>query len=86
MDGATFLILSMGLTHGTLIILGLRELWLLRRGGGGGPGRLPEPEPTPRPRDSGRKPPLPNGSPKPLPDCLIPRPLSRPRVREPELV
>jgi hypothetical protein len=70
MDPDTQILLSFALTFGVPIALGLRELWVLRRGGGGGWGWRRERRPT-RPR-----PPSPSdGHPSPLPDCLIPRPL-----------
>ena len=63
----THVILSCFLSMGLPVLWGLRELWLLRRAGGeGGQRRVPAPELAP----------------KPLPDCLIPRPMARPRVLE----
>lgn len=80
MDPGTHVALTMAVTHGTLALLALRELWLLRRarrGGGGGPGREPPKSPVPTPPDRGA-PPAPRWD-KPLPDCLIPK---RARVLE----
>jgi hypothetical protein len=70
MDLDTHMALMIGLTHGAVILLGLRELWLLRRPGwrpDNDPPRVPVPGPV---DDGGRPAPLPS---KPLPDCLIPR-------------
>jgi hypothetical protein len=70
-------VLSGCLTFGVPLVMAIRELMVLRRGGGGAwPG-----DPTPE------MPPLP----KPLPDCLIPRrdlvpPQETVRPRIPELV
>ncbi len=74
-----FVLLSGCLTFGVPLVFAIRELRSLRRGGGGGW----RPEPTP-PRPS----PVPQGGTgKPLPDCLIPKPLpARPRERELEPV
>lgn len=70
MAPSTFVILSGMLTYGTPLALAVYEIWSLRR-------------PTPR-RDD-REPPapeLPRG-PKPLPECLLPKPLLlRVRTRE----
>lgn len=75
MDSATFIALSIATSHGIPLALALRELALLRRmrRGGGGPGGGSAPV---RPRPS----PVPGGT-KPLPDCLVPRPLAAPPAR-----
>ncbi|WP_043363193.1 hypothetical protein [Belnapia sp. F-4-1] len=68
-----FVLLSGGLSFGVPLVLAIRELRNLRRGDGGG--WRPSPTPPP-PRPTG-------GSGKPLPDCLIPKPLpTRPRELE----
>ena len=70
MTSQTFVLLSSTINFGVPIILGIRELILLSRGGRGGD------EPPPEER-------LPR-APKPLPECLLPRPdpvRSPPRVR-----
>jgi hypothetical protein len=54
------------LTMGVPILWGLYELWALRRARSGGRDRRVEPPPAP----------------KPLPDCLIPKPIVRQRVLE----
>ncbi|SDB09534.1 hypothetical protein [Belnapia rosea] len=74
MTSETFILLSGSLTFGVPIVLAIRELRGLRRGGGGH-SEPAAPRPAPRPR---------GGSGRPLPDCLIPkpRPARPPRVRE----
>jgi hypothetical protein len=73
------ILLSGALTFGVPLLLAVRELVLLRRAPRGGwrPDPTP-PAPTPPPPPSGEK---------PLPDCLIPKPLpksaTRPRELEP---
>jgi hypothetical protein len=71
MDGETFILLSGALSFGAPLLLAVHELLVLRRGDGGGNSgrdrRAPEPPPPP---------PAPAGS-KPLPNCLIPKPLPR---------
>lgn len=69
MESATHIALTMALTHGAAIAIGLRELWLLRR-----PGWRPDPEPPrePAPWPSGGGQPVPLAQ-RPLPDCLIPK-------------
>lgn len=57
---------SVALSLGVPLILALRELVLLRRPPDGGPPPPPEPPPEP----------------KPLPDCLRPKPMARPRLLE----
>lgn len=78
-----YVLLSGALNFGVLIGICLRELVLLRRiRGNDGRDRHDAPEPTP---------PLPSAPQKPLPDCLIPRPMvqgpppapARPRELEP---
>jgi hypothetical protein len=66
MSESTFVLLSGALTFGAPLALALRELYVLRRPP---PGDWPPPPP----------PALPKG-PKPLPDCLVPRPAPRQRV------
>jgi hypothetical protein len=70
MSPATFVVLSGTLTFGAPLALAIRELFVLRnpRRGGGWAG--PRPDPV--------KP----DAPKPLPDCLIPKPISRVRELE----
>lgn len=85
MDGGTFLALNFLLVKLPILLLALHQLWSLRfypRP----PEREARPEPPPAPRGDDRK----DIAPKPLPDCLIPRPLALParaapkeRVREP---
>ncbi len=70
MSPATQVLLSGLLTFGVPLLFALHELLALRRADRGGP--PPPPAPPPRPP-----------APKPLPDCLIPRPMAperRPRV------
>ena len=79
MSPGVHIMLSGGLTFGVSLAWGLHELWSLKRRprGGGGIARQRLPGP-PRP--------------KPLPDCLIPKPMNlnvpraAPRQRVPELV
>ncbi|MFQ3621972.1 MAG: hypothetical protein SNJ73_00350 [Acetobacteraceae bacterium] len=87
MSGETFVLLNLLLVKGPIIALALWELWTLRfypRPPERGQRMSPPPAPT-----GGDSRPLPA---KPLPDCLIPRPLASPgrrreeRVREPEPV
>ncbi|MBL6455243.1 hypothetical protein JMJ55_07910 [Belnapia sp. T6] len=73
MTPEAFVLLSGSLTFGVPLVLALRELRGLRRGGGGW---RPDPvPPAPRPLPRG-------GSGKPLPDGLIPRPLPARPVRQ----
>ena len=69
MSDDLFILLSSTLTFGVPLALAVRELWALRRDGRGGGGwerdRAPDTPPAPRPGGVGR----------PLPDCLIPKPL-----------
>jgi hypothetical protein len=62
-----FVLLSGGLSFGVPLVLAIRELRNLKRSDGGGwrPDSTP---PSPKPRPTG-------GSGKPLPDCLIPKPV-----------
>ena len=66
MSPDTFVLLSGALTFGAPLAIAIRELIVLRRPPRGG-WSPPPPEPVP-------------SAPKPLPDCLVPRP--RTRVRE----
>ena len=79
MSAETVILLSGTLTFGVPLALAARELWALRREGGrgrdggrGGPdGPAPDVPPAPRPAGG-----------RPLPDCLIPKPLpAAPPVR-----
>lgn len=67
----TFVLLSGVLTFGAPLVFAISELIVLRR--------PPRDDPGPPPRDFEPPPP------KPLPDCLIPRPMVRPMVRQREL-
>lgn len=64
MGSATFVLLSGGLTFGAPLVLAIRELLVLRPGGGQNWRDAAEPEPPPVPGTTF------NG---PLPDCLIPK-------------
>ena len=66
MSPATHVVLSCFLSMGLPVLWGCWELWRLRQDRRGGGGRKVEPPAPPRP----------------LPDCLIPRPMPRLRVRE----
>jgi hypothetical protein len=66
MSSETHVILSCFLSMGLPVLWGCWELWSLRRWRGGGGGPSIEAP----------------AAPKPLPDCLIPRPLVRPRELE----
>jgi hypothetical protein len=68
-------LLSGALGFGILLILALRELRSRRRGNGGGWSRDAPPPAAP--------PPPQGGSDRPLPDCLIPKPMARPAARRP---
>ena len=63
MNANVQIVLSFALTFGVPILFALRELMVLRRHRGDGGGRD---EPPAEPK-----------SPKPLPDCLIPKPMAR---------
>ena len=84
MDGATFAMLNFLLVKGPILAIALYQLWSLRFYPKP-PEREARAEPPPTPRGGDR-----NDIPqKPLPDCLIPRPLALPaperreqRVRE----
>jgi len=67
MSPPTQVILSGLLTFGAPLALAIRELILLRRPPSSGPGLPPAATPEPQ-------------RPKPLPHCLIPRPIERPVV------
>lgn len=93
MDTETFVLLSCALNFGVPLAIAVIELIRLRRERNGG-GRRPAPHrPAPLPPSPALDgpAPLPPGpaldgpAPKPLPDCLIPRPLPR-RTRELEPV
>lgn len=80
MDPEVYILLSGALTFGVPLALAVRELLVLRRDGGGGGGSWkgdPAPETPPAPAPAGNK---------PLPDCLIPKPVphlvARTRVLE----
>jgi len=84
MTSETFVLLSGALTFGVPLYLAMRELKTLRHGGsdGRGPDRG-GPEPVPPAPDK----PVVVMEQKPLPDCLIPRPMVPvPAERELELV
>ena len=66
MSDVQFFLASISLSLGVPLLLALRELYLLRRPPDGG-GPQPEPRPI---------------QPRPLPDCLIPRLATHPRIRE----
>lgn len=66
MEPELFVLLSGILTFGAPLALALWDLLLLRRGGGGPPRRDPTPEAPRAPKPAGHR---------PLPDCLIPKPL-----------
>lgn len=85
MDGATFAVLNLLLVKLPILAIALYQLWSLRFYPKP-PEREARSEPPPPPRGDDRMD-LPR---KPLPDCLIPRPLALPapgqreeRVREP---
>lgn len=84
MSPETFVLLSGTLTFGAPLLLAARELWALRRDDGRGGGGLRERGPAPDVPPA----PGPAGSARPLPDCLIPKPLpaSAKRTREVEHV
>ena len=65
MAPSTFVLLSGALTYGVPLLLAVRELWTLGSTPRGGDGPPPPPPPVLSPL------------PKPLPDCLIPRPVIR---------
>jgi hypothetical protein len=71
MSPVVFVTLSGALTFGAPLIICLRELLVLRRDerGGSWPGDRTLPVPPPLPGGS--------GTPRPLPDCLIPRPMQQ---------
>lgn len=80
MSSEMLILLSCTLTFGAPLLLAARELLVLRRSGGGPGGGSPERDrvpPTPPP-------PSPVGV-RPLPDCLIPKPLPVRTVRPREL-
>ncbi|GAA0604690.1 hypothetical protein GCM10009416_47920 [Craurococcus roseus] len=81
MSPETFVLLSGALTFGAPLLLAARELWALRRDDGRRGGGLLE-----RDRAPDVPPPSPAGGVRPLPDCLIPKPLpaSAMRTREVE--
>ena len=60
MTGSTFVMLSFGISHGLPLAFAVRELLITRKPPRGGDEPPPEPE-LPR-------------APKPLPECLLPRP------------
>lgn len=72
-----FVLLSGTLTFGVPLALAARELWALRRDNGGGGGGLRERDRAPdKPLAPG-----PAGNLRPLPDCLIPKPLPASALR-----
>jgi hypothetical protein len=91
MEGSTFMLLNMLLVKGPVLAIALYQLWSLRYYP-----KPPEreeragPPPAPMGGDSKPLPPMPLAG-KPLPECLIPRPLATPsalpapreRVKEP---
>ncbi|WP_144186809.1 hypothetical protein [Elioraea rosea] len=82
MDGGTFVMLNFLLVKGPILAIALYQLWSLRHYPKP-PERQERNAPPPSPMGGDRKP-LPN---KPLPECLVPRPLAAPapheeRVRE----
>lgn len=80
METETFVLLSCALNFGVPLAIAVIELVRLRRERDGGSDRRPAPhQPAPMP------PALDGPAPKPLPDCLIPRPLPQ-RTRELEPV
>ena len=78
MEPSTQVILSGLLTFGVPLLLAWRELYIMRRPPGGSWDKDGPPPPAPPPPDATPM--------KPLPECLIPRPMSdaprRVRVRE----
>jgi hypothetical protein len=75
MSDEMFILLSATLKFGLVFGFGFRELWLLRRLRDQDR-RDPGPEPAPTPAAPS------GGAGRPLPDCLIPRPVARPRELE----
>jgi hypothetical protein len=89
MEPEMHVVLSCALSFGVPLVIAIRELMVLRRDGraGGGLGRRDDPQPkppTPKPRPQGQD----LAARKPLPDCLVPKPIRRaaPAARELELV
>lgn len=72
MDGGTFVMLNFLLVKGPILAIALYQLWSLRHYPKP-PERQEQPSPPPAPMGGDRK---------PLPDCLIPRPLAAPARRE----
>ena len=66
MDTELFMMLSCALSFGAPLAFAARELLLLRRGSDGDSWRREKAPDTPPPPPAGNK---------PLPDCLIPKPL-----------
>lgn len=73
------ILLSGALTFGVPLAFAVRELWVLRRDGAGGGCRERDPTPSTPPT------PDPAGVRRPLPDCLIPKPLPTPAARQREV-
>lgn len=71
MSPSTFVILSGILTYGTPLAIAVYEIWALNR-------------PTPRSDDREPPPPEVPRGPRPLPECLLPKPLPI-RIRNREL-
>ncbi len=83
MNDDLFILLSSTLTFGVPLALAVRELWALRRDEGrgrGGDGRR-ERDPAPHTPPA----PAPGGIGRPLPDCLIPKPLPASAFRRREV-
>ena len=81
MSSEMFVLLSGALTFGAPLLLAARELWTLRRDDGRGGGGLRERDRAPRVPPA----PSPAGGVRPLPDCLIPRPLPASALRQREV-
>jgi hypothetical protein len=77
MDGGTFMMLNFLLVKGPILAIALYQLWSLRYYPKP-PEREERTAPPPAPTGGDSRP-LPS---KPLPDCLIPRPMAAPARRE----
>jgi hypothetical protein len=74
MNASTFVLLSGALTYGVPLMLGVRELLILKRGGDDRDGG--------EPRQAAPRPPIPGTPASPLPACLIPNLPAKTPARE----